>query len=179
MVYQWLVLPQGLKSAPRDFSYIVRSVLRLVRSLGIRCAFYIDDIIVFARSRELAIQYRKFIFGVFYKIGFRISMKKSLPNPGQRIKHLGYEFDFKNCVIWVTEKKVIRIKELAIELLADLGNINGYKLAKFLGVLLSNNVAITMAGIISTGLSRCMQQLPMREATMLTQKNRLTGGKGH
>lgn len=161
VVYQWLVLPQGLKSAPRDFSYIVRSILKILRKQGIRCAFYIDDIKVLARSRAEALRLQKHVMNIFYQLGFRVSLKKSLLSPGQLVAHLGFVFDLHSGVLWVTDAKAQRIKELAIDMLRDLGNVDGYKVAKFLGVLQSNGIVITLAKMFSTGLIRCMSQLPM------------------
>lgn len=169
-VYRWLVLPQGLKSAPRDFSYIVRAVLAIFRQQGIRCAFYIDDLIFLARSKAEALALREKVMGIFYTLGFRISLKKSLLSPGQLVKHLGFIFDLANCRLWVPEAKITRIIEQARAMLGALGQINGYKLAKFLGVLRSNTVVMTCALIFSSGLAKCLQQLPLRPVSKLSRK---------
>lgn len=169
-VYKWLVLPQGLKSAPRDFSYIVRSVLKILRSQGIRCAFYIDDIICFAKSESEAIRLRQYVLDIFYKIGFRVSLKKSLLVPGQLIKHLGFQFDVQKCELWVTEEKAGRIVTLARDLLSNLDKLNGYKVAKFLGVLHSNRQVLACASMFSTGIATSLQQLPTLTMTCLSPK---------
>ena len=61
-------MPQGLKSAPRDFSMIVKHVLKLVRQRGIRCAFYIDDIIVLALTRADLNRDRDFLLDIMYRL---------------------------------------------------------------------------------------------------------------
>jgi hypothetical protein len=38
----------GLASAPRDFSFIIKKVLALLRKTGLRCCSFMDDIIFFA-----------------------------------------------------------------------------------------------------------------------------------
>lgn len=41
--YRWKVLMFGLATAPKDFSYVVKKVLGLLRRSGVRNAFFIDD----------------------------------------------------------------------------------------------------------------------------------------
>ena len=88
-LYKWKVLPMGLRSAPKDFSFIVKQVLKIFRQRGIRCAFYIDDVIFLARSRQEAVQNKQFVLAILYELKMRVSLKKSLLNPGQLIEHLG------------------------------------------------------------------------------------------
>jgi hypothetical protein len=47
MLYEWVVMPFGLKNAPVFFQSIMDKTLRDVRAFA-RC--YIDDIIIFSRS---------------------------------------------------------------------------------------------------------------------------------
>ena len=61
----------------------------------------------------------------------------------------------------MTEAKAQRIKDLAVAMLGNLSSVDGYKLAKFLGVLQSNKIVITLANMFSTGLIYCMGQLPL------------------
>ena len=59
--FRFRVMPFGLASAPRDFSYIVERIVAIFRKRGFRCAFYIDDLIFLARSHEEARRMRRVV----------------------------------------------------------------------------------------------------------------------
>ena len=88
-MYRWRVLPFGLASGPRDFSHIVKRVLSILRAQGVRCCFYLDDIIFFASSRAKLLRVRALALRLLHRLGLRVSVKKSLLSPGQLIAHLG------------------------------------------------------------------------------------------
>uniref|UniRef100_A0A6B2LR28 Reverse transcriptase domain-containing protein n=1 Tax=Arcella intermedia TaxID=1963864 RepID=A0A6B2LR28_9EUKA len=46
-VYWFKALPFGISQAPRWFTEMIKEVIGLLRSKGIRVTFYIDDIIIF------------------------------------------------------------------------------------------------------------------------------------
>lgn len=161
-VYRWRVLPFGLASAPRDFSYIVKRVLTLFRKQGIRCAFYIDDLLFLAASREDLLVIRRRVLDTLYDLGFRVSLAKSLLNPGQLIRHLGLDLALRHCTLWVPEDKVMAFKALAAELVAaPRGLVEGRALARAVGKLISFRVACPPALILARGLLRTLNALPM------------------
>ena len=57
-MYRWLVLLMGLKSAPKDFSKLVKRVCLLFREVGIRCSFFIDDLDFLADDMAQLIEIR-------------------------------------------------------------------------------------------------------------------------
>lgn len=87
--YRWNVLMFGLASAPKDFSFVIKKVLGLLRKRGIRCSFFVDDTIFFAPNRERALAVREEALDLFYELGFIVSWPKSLLEPGTIIRHLG------------------------------------------------------------------------------------------
>ena len=105
-IYRWLVLPMGLKSAPRDFSKLIKRVLLLFRKICIRCSFFIDDLIFLGSNDKELLQVRSLVLSTLYKLGLRVSLKKSLLNGGDIIKHLGMDLDFATCSVWVPESEV-------------------------------------------------------------------------
>ena len=64
--------------------------------------FYIGDTFVFARSLDEALRLCAVCLELFHRIGFRVSLKKSLLSPGQLVKHLGFLFHVRDCMLWVT-----------------------------------------------------------------------------
>jgi hypothetical protein len=49
MLWEWLVMPQGLKNAPATFNRMVSNVLRPLRAFA---SSYFDDIFVHSRAEE-------------------------------------------------------------------------------------------------------------------------------
>jgi Reverse transcriptase (RNA-dependent DNA polymerase) len=159
--FRWNVLMFGLSSAPRDFSLIIKKVLKLLRKRGIRCCFFIDDIIFFANSYQEACSIRAQALDLFYTLGFRVSWPKSLLQPGMIIRHLGMDVCSVDASIWAPEDKIMRVKQLAGELLQGSGQpVPGRTVATFIGVLGALRLAIPATLILSRGLMRTLSQLP-------------------
>ena len=84
----------GLKSAPRHFSSLVKRVCLLFRKVGIRCSFFIGDLDFLADDMAQLIEIRTLVLSVLYRLGLRVSLKKSLLQGGDVIRHLGMDLDF-------------------------------------------------------------------------------------
>ena len=50
--YQWRVLPFGLTTAPRVFTYLTKPILFLCRCKGLCIVIYLDDILVLVHSKQ-------------------------------------------------------------------------------------------------------------------------------
>ena len=50
--FQFTCLPFGLVSAPRVFTKLLRSVVGFLRSRGMRCVVYIDDLLLLHQDKE-------------------------------------------------------------------------------------------------------------------------------
>jgi Reverse transcriptase (RNA-dependent DNA polymerase) len=159
--FRWNVLMFGLSTAPRDFSLIIKKVLKLLRKQGIRCCFFIDDIIFFAKSYQEACHIRQQALDLFYTLGFRVSWPKSLLQPGTIIRHLGLDVCSVDASLWAPEDKIMRVKQSAVELLQGSANpVPGRTVATFIGVLGALRLAIPSTLILSRGLMRTLSQLP-------------------
>ena len=75
--FRYRVLPFGLALAPRDFSKIVRKICAVLRKLGIRVTFCIDDLLVLASSLEDAIATRHLVLKVLHLRGFLCQRKRA------------------------------------------------------------------------------------------------------
>ena len=160
--YKWNVLMFGLASAPRDFSLIIKKVMGILRMQGIRCCFYIDDIIFFASSMQEACRVRESALELFHTLGFHVSWAKSLLKPGQLIRHLGMDLSSVDVSVWVPEDKVMRLKQLAGDLLQrSVSTVSGREVATVVGILGSFRIAVPAALILSRGLMRTLAQLPV------------------
>jgi Reverse transcriptase (RNA-dependent DNA polymerase) len=158
--YRWNVLMFGLATAPKDFSYIVKKVLGLLRQLGIRNAFFIDDIIHFASDKASAHQLRERVLGLLYRLGFFVSWKKSLLEPGQLIQHLGLDVCTIDRSMWVPEYKTKEVIHLASSMLEHCrGPVAGRAVSRLVGKLMSMRLAIPGVIVLTKGLVSCLGQL--------------------
>jgi Reverse transcriptase (RNA-dependent DNA polymerase) len=158
--YRWKVLMFGLATAPKDFSYIVKKVLGLLRQQGVRNAFFIDDIIHFASTKEAAMRLREQVLGLLYRLGFFVSWKKSLLEPGQLIQHLGLDVCTVDRSIWVPEYKTKEVIHLASSMLEHCRcPVPGRAVSRLVGKLMSMRLAIPGVIILTKGLVSCLGQL--------------------
>lgn len=162
-VYRYKVMPFGLASAPRDFSFAVKRVVAIFRTKGFRVSFFIDDLIFLAKTRPAAISMRGEVLRILHRLGLRVSRKKSLLEPGQLLPHLGLEVDLRDCRLYVPEKKVVMFKALARAVLESHTDVEGRALARVVGKLLSFRSACPAVVVFARGLMRSLGQLPVRK----------------
>jgi hypothetical protein len=172
-LYRFRVMPFGLKAAPRDFSFAVKRVIALFRKQGIRCTFYIDDLLFLAETQGEALRVRGIVLGVLHRLGLRVSVKKSLLCPGQILQHLGFDICFRDCTLWIPQQKIMAFKDLAAQLLVARYRANGRLLARVIGKLGSFRVVCTGAITMTRGLMRSLDQLPREKRV----RGRGGGGK--
>ena len=82
--YQFTCLPQGLSSAPRIFTKVLRVVLAYLRYGGIRISAWIDDSFIAAASKSLCQEHAFRSVRTFEELGFVINKSKSQLSPVQK-----------------------------------------------------------------------------------------------
>ena len=93
--YCFRCLPFGLTSSPRIFTKVLRPLIKIIRSKGIRIAVYLDDILLMARSKEEALEHTTSLIQCLQHYGFTINEKKSLLAPSHVIDYLEFRIDSK------------------------------------------------------------------------------------
>ena len=160
---RYKVMPFGLACA-KHFSFIIKRILAIFRKRGIRCTFYLDDIIFLARSRAEALGQRCFVLDMLYRLGLRVSINKSLLDPGQLIRHLGLDACTLQGSIWVPEDKVLHFKQLAKTMLEHCRQpVAAREAARAVGTRQAFRVACGAVAPFTRGLSRTLDQLPRRQ----------------
>ena len=86
-------MPQGLSSAPRIFTKVIRVVLAYLRFHGIRIAAWIDDTLIAASSHSLCQDHTFTMVRTFEELGFDPNKNKSQLSPVQKLCHLGLIWD--------------------------------------------------------------------------------------
>ena len=108
--YQFTCLPQGLTSAPRIFTKIVRIILTFLRRQDIRIAAWLDDILLVASSFSLCQEQSFKSLKTFKELGFVPNMEKSQLVPSQRIYHLGLIWDSIDFSLSIPKDKIEGVK---------------------------------------------------------------------
>ena len=134
-VWQFRALPFGLASAPFLFTWIVRPLVRTLRSAGVRIHTYLDDWIVYHPNRQTLEKHTQWVLQMAALMGFKVNREKSNLTPTQNLIYLGMEFNLKDQTVFPPEKKCQEIKELAEILLTQPKKSTASNWAKLLGKL--------------------------------------------
>ena len=108
--YQFTCLPQGLTSAPRIFTKVMRVVLSYLRGRGVRIAAWIDDFFLAASSLALCKEQAFLTVRTFEELGFLPNIDKSHLVPTQRLCHLGLVWDSLAFTVSVPSDKISAVK---------------------------------------------------------------------
>ena len=88
--FQYVGLPFGLCPAPRLFTKLMRPVVQQLRSEGIRCVIFIDDILVISLSCEENICDTQWLVDLLHNLGFAISPKSQVVPFQSEVEFLGF-----------------------------------------------------------------------------------------
>ena len=85
--------PNGLSSAPRIFTKLLKPALARLREDGVLLVIYIDDIILFADDTQTLLVFIQRAITLLQSLGFTIHSDKSQLAPSQRVSFLGFILD--------------------------------------------------------------------------------------
>ena len=91
--YRFRVLPFGLSIAPRVFTKLVTAALNQLRLKGVQIVAYLDDLLVWARTREQCERDVRVATDFLVSLGFHINYKKSRLVPSQVFEWLGIQWN--------------------------------------------------------------------------------------
>lgn len=116
-MYEFLVLPFGLCTAPFIFTKVTRLIASFLRSKGIRIIFYLDDILVIGGSKEECLSHLQLAIQTFQGAGFVINWKKSSLIPSQNFLFLGLWWNTTRKSVSLEERKFLALQSQASLLL--------------------------------------------------------------
>ena len=140
-IYQYTCLPNGISSAPRLFTKLMKPVYAKLRNLGYINAGYIDDSLLCGDSVEECSNNVKETVKLMSKLGFHIHKDKSVFKPTKQIIFLGNIIDTENMIVFLTEEKKLNIVTECTKLL----NTNTAKIrqvASVIGLIVSSFSAV-------------------------------------
>lgn len=109
-VWRFRALVFGLASAPRIFSLLMRPVLRHLHRLGVRVMAYLDDLLIAASSREMALRHTQLVLDCLASLGFAVNFRKSELEPRHSLCFLGVVWD--TCR-WTMRTPTDKLRQLA------------------------------------------------------------------
>ena len=92
-LYEFLVLPFGLCTAPFVFTKLTRPLAAFLRLRGIQAMFYLDNILILRRSHQECLRFVQLALKTLQQAGFLITWKKSCLTLSQRFLFLGLWWD--------------------------------------------------------------------------------------
>ena len=110
-VYQFVAMPFGLATAPREFTTLVKEVKRMALRLGISVHMYLDDWLIKANSCQEAQSATLTLLELTHKLGWIVNREKSDLLPKQVFTFLGQVFDLSKGVCYPTEARFLSIQE--------------------------------------------------------------------
>ncbi len=116
--YMFKALVMGISIAPFIFSKLMATIVKFARAAGIEVSFYLDDTLLRGPTYDIA--WRDFrVFGQLLQLaGFLLHEDKSVSEPTQVIKYLGFFIDSRTMTISLPAEKEERLRsnlQLAIQ----------------------------------------------------------------
>ena len=104
-LYAFTCMPNGLCSAPRTFTKLMKPCFAWLRQLGHTNVAYIDDSLLISDSFTECQENVGDTKRVLEKLGFLINMQKSVLKPTQQITFLGFIIDSVTMTVTLTPQK--------------------------------------------------------------------------
>ena len=104
-LYIFVCLPNGLSSAPRTFTKLVKPVFSVLHKQGQQIIGYLDDSFLMGDTFE---ECKKSVIAtvkLFTKLGFQVHPDKSNLFPSQDIHFFGFTLNSENMTDTLTDKK--------------------------------------------------------------------------
>jgi hypothetical protein len=151
-------MPFGLSSAPWAFTRVMRSVMAYARRFGVRLAIYLDDILIMAPTRELALEHTRLVRELLETLGFVLNLDKSVLMPTQVIRHLGLMIDSRRWRLFVPNEKIASIAKDARRVLRanEQRRLTVRQLAGLAGKMVAASAAMPALRFRFRSIQRCV-----------------------
>ncbi|KAM9330426.1 putative ATP-dependent RNA helicase DDX60 [Gastrophryne carolinensis] len=109
--FQFVCLPFVLASAPRIFTKVLAEPLAFLRRKGIGVVGYLDDLLLFAQSKDRLLEDIRFAMNLLAHLGWMVNYNKSSLTPSQTMTYLGFEINSVRQVLTLPHQKVLALQE--------------------------------------------------------------------
>lgn len=152
-LFQFTCLPFGLCTSPYIFTKILKPVVNKLRSKGMLSIVYLDDFLITENSKAVCKKKAQQAVKFLQRLGFIINFEKSVLQPSQECKYLGFVINSVNYTLGLPDKK----KKQIVEFSSKWENGMSYRIrefAEFLGVLTAACPAVAYGFIHCKRLER-------------------------
>ena len=153
-LYQFTCLGQGISSAPRIFTEIMRVPVSVLRQLGINICAYIDDVILVCDFKALGRTECRQAAKLLEALGWIVNYDKSVLEPDQTLVHLGLNFNSVDMTARLTEEKRDNIISLCRDLL-ECKSPSIRAVARVIGTMVSYSYGAEMGMLHYRSLEHC------------------------
>ncbi|KAJ8041093.1 hypothetical protein HOLleu_11813 [Holothuria leucospilota] len=152
-VYEYTCLPNGLASAPRVFTKLLKPVFSNLRKRGFNVVGYIDDIFIKGDTFNDCEQAVKATVNLLTELGFLVHDVKSEPEPKKEIRFLGFMLNSEKMTISPSFEKKEKTKEKS-KMLLRASSVKIRNLAEIIGVLVANFPGVEFGPLYYRSLER-------------------------
>jgi len=138
------VLPNGLSSAPRIFTKLLKPVFAYLRTLGYISSGYIDDSFLMGHDLRSCADNVTVTFKFLTDLGFFINSKKSVMVPTRELEHLGFFLNSVNMTVKLPPSKCHKLVSTCITVLNGESPITIRKVAELIGLMVSSFPGVQM-----------------------------------
>eukprot|EP00111_Clytia_hemisphaerica_P013786 TCONS_00040574-protein len=135
------VLPFGLNIACLVFTKLMRQLVKRWRSMGIKCAMYLDDGIIGNNSYNSLITMRDLVLNDLQSAGLTVNFTKSSLVPGRTKTWLGFEINTVDMNFEVPASKIQKLLKLISQALEN-EFLSAREVSRIAGNLISMAIAI-------------------------------------
>lgn len=137
-LYEFTCLPNGLSSAPRSFTKLMKPVYSTLRSKGNHLVGYIDDILLLADTPQQLENQVKDTTNLLKSLGFTVHDIKSVMKPSQEVKFLGFIINSIKMDISMAPDKADKLKQACRKLLKQKGLVTIRDVASVVGLMVAS-----------------------------------------
>ncbi|KAI3374587.1 hypothetical protein L3Q82_021162 [Scortum barcoo] len=173
--YQYNRLPFRYSLAPRTFSRCVETVLEPLRRTGMRVLFYLDDLLLLARSKEEAAVQTMTLVVHLSNLGFAINWKSS-PLPSQQVIYLGVELDSVSMRAQLSQQREGALTAL-LHLITPHNVVTALSVMQLLGMMSAGHVTVPLGLLHMRRLQRWFIRLcvdPIRQRRCMVSDSPLS-----
>eukprot|EP00736_Rhodelphis_marinus_P008539 Rmarinus@m.5301 len=160
--WQFRAMPFGLNIAPREFTKLMRPVVRHLREVGVHLVIYLDDILIIARTLQGSRESTRILIHTLRDLGFEINLPKSSLTPSRVAEFLGFTINSITKTISVPSEKIRGLRRSirqALRLSAE-GCLSRRCLASTVGKIVAASRAVAPARLHSRYLLHCQRAVP-------------------
>ena len=141
VLFQYTCLPNGLSSAPRIFTKIMKPIFAKLRSEGHLSVIYLDDSLLIGANMKDCLDNIQATSDILQAAGFILNRVKSVFSPSQKIKFLGFWIDSSSMTVFLPVEKKECIFQMCSEILKGVYFTIRF-VAQFIGILVSSLPAV-------------------------------------